>query len=88
MWVEIDLGEKISIGAVSVVEPWRPWNNKGQKMELLYSKGKKWLTAKEFITNGTGHTENIKPVKAQKFRLKILDSKEPLINEWILYRAH
>jgi alpha-L-fucosidase len=87
IWVEVDLDEKISIGAVSVVEPWRPWNNKGQKLELQYLKGSQWKTAKEFATNGTGHTENIKPVKAQKFRLKILDSKEPLLNEWILYRA-
>lgn len=86
-WVEVDLGEKISIGAVSVVEPWRPWNNKGQKLELQYLKGSQWKIAKEFVTNGTGHTENIKPVKAQKFRLKILNSKEPLLNEWILYRA-
>jgi hypothetical protein len=81
------LGEKISIGTVSVAEPWRSGNNKGQKLELQYQKGNQWRTAKEFITNGTGHTENIKPVKAQKFRLKILDSKEPLLNEWILYRA-
>ena len=87
VWIEVDLGEKISIGAVSVVEPWRPWNNKGQKLELQYLRGSQWKTAKEFITNGTGHTENIKSVKAQKFRLKILDSKEPLLNEWILYRA-
>jgi alpha-L-fucosidase len=87
MWVEVDLGEKISIGTVSVAEPWRSGNNKGQKLELQYQKGNQWRTAKEFITNGTGHTENIKPVKAQKFRLKILDSKEPLLNEWILYRA-
>ena len=86
MWVEVDLGEKISIGAVSVVEPWRPWNNKGQKLELQYLKGSLWKTAKEFATNGTGHTENIKSVKAQNFRLKILDSKEPLLNEWILFR--
>ncbi|MFO8148405.1 MAG: hypothetical protein R6U03_13540, partial [Gillisia sp.] len=70
-----------------VVEPWRPWNNKGQKLELQYLKGNQWRTAREFVTKGTGHTENIKPVKAQKFRLKILDSREPLLNEWILYRA-
>jgi alpha-L-fucosidase len=87
VWVEVDLGKKVSIGALSVLEPWGPLYKKGQKLELQYLKGNQWKTAKEFITNGAGHTENIKPVKAQKFRLKILDSKEPLLNEWILYRA-
>lgn len=87
MWVEIDLEGKTRIGAVSVVEPWYPWDNKGQKLELQYLAGNKWKVASEFTTSGTGHIEDIKPVKAQKFRLKILESKEPLINEWILYRA-
>ena len=87
MWAEIDLGEKISIGAVSIVEPWHPWNNKGQKLELQYFNSGVWKTASEFITNGTGHIENIKPTNASRFRLKIIESKEPLINECILYRS-
>ncbi len=86
MWVEVDLGEATAIGTVSVVEPWYPWNNKGQKLELQYLTGGKWKSAAIFTTNGTGHVENIKPIKASRFRLKILESKEPLLNEWILYR--
>jgi alpha-L-fucosidase len=87
MWVEIDLGEEIQIGAVSVVEPWRPWHNKGQELLLQYYENGNWQTASEFKTNGTGHLENISPVRAGKFRLKITESKEPLLNEVILYRA-
>ena len=87
VWIEVDLVEKTRIGAVTVVEPWHPWDKKSQKLELQYLKGNHWKTAKEFETKGTGHTENITPIKAQKFRLKILESKEPTLNEWILYRA-
>lgn len=87
LWAEIDLGEEIRIGTVSVVEPWHPWNNKGQKLELQYFEAGVWKTASEFTTNGTGHIEKIQPVNANRFRLKIIKSKEPLINEWILYRA-
>ena len=86
-WVEIDLGKETSIRAVSVVEPWHPWDNKGQKLELQYLKNDIWQTATEFTTNGTGHLTTINPVSASRFRLKMLDSKEPTLNEWILYRA-
>jgi alpha-L-fucosidase len=85
-WAEIDLGENIGIGAVSVVEPWKPWNNKGQRLELQSFTNGKWETVTVLTTNGTGHIENIKPVKSSRFRLKVLESKEPLLNEWILYR--
>lgn len=87
VWVEVDLVEKTKIGAVTVVEPWHPWDNTSQKLELQYLKGKHWKTIKEFKTKGSGHTESITPIKAQKFRLKILESKKPTLNEWILYRA-
>jgi len=38
-------------------------------------------------TNGTGHTASFKPVSARYFRLKIVEAKDPTINEWILFRA-
>jgi hypothetical protein len=86
-WVEVDLGETISIGAFSVVEPWYPWDNKGQKLEIQYKSGDKWLVALALKTNGTGHTASFPPVSARYFRLKIVEAKEPTLNEWILYRA-
>jgi alpha-L-fucosidase len=86
-WAEIDLGQEISIGVVSVVEPWHPWDNKGQKIEIQYKTGNKWITSIEIKTNGTGYTQSITPVISRYFRLKIVESKEPTINEWILYRA-
>lgn len=51
-WVEIDLKNEISIGASSVAEPWHPWDNKGQKIEIQYKEGNKWIKAVEFTTNG------------------------------------
>ena len=86
-WVEVDLGKEIAIGAFSVVEPWHPWDNKGQKLELQYKSGEKWNIAFAVTTNGTGHTASFTPVTARYFRLKIVEAKEPTINEWILLRA-
>ena len=86
-WAEVDLGETISIGAFSVVEPWHPWNNKGQKIQVLYKSGDKWEVATTVTTSGSGHTSPFAAVSARYFRLKIAESKEPTINEWILYRA-
>jgi alpha-L-fucosidase len=86
-WAEVDLGESLAIGAFSVVEPWHPWNNKGQKIEIQYKSGENWKVATTAQTSGSGHTANFTPVTARYFRLKILESKEPIINEWILFRA-
>ena len=86
-WVEVDLGEEIAIGAFSIVEPWHPWDNKGQKIELQYKSGDKWVVAFAVTTNGTGHTASFAPLSARYFRLKIVEAKEPTINEWILFRA-
>jgi len=86
-WVEVDLGEKTTIGAFAVVEPWHPWDNKGQKLEIQYKSGESWLVALAVTTNGTGHTASFAPVWARYFRLKIVEAKEPTLNEWILFRA-
>lgn len=85
--VEIDLGDEIEIGSTSLVEPWHPWDNKGQKIVIEYKAGDKWQKAVEFETKGTGHTQQMSPVKSRYFRLKILEAKEPTLNEWTLYRA-
>ena len=86
-WVEVDLGEAIAIGAFSIVEPWHPWDNKGQKIELQYKSGEKWAVALAVTTNGTGHTASFAPVSSRYFRLKVVEAKEPTLNEWILFRA-
>jgi alpha-L-fucosidase len=86
-WVEVDLGGEITIGSCSLVEPWHPWDNKGQKIEIQYKKGNNWIKAVEFTTNGTGNTTSFNPVTSRYFRLRMLESKEPTLNEWALYRA-
>jgi len=86
-WVEVDLAEETSIGAFSIVEPWHPWDNKGQKIEIQYKLGDKWAVAFAVTTHGTGHTASFKPVSARYFRLKIVEAKDPTLNEWILFRA-
>jgi alpha-L-fucosidase len=86
-WVEVDLGEKTAIGAFSVVEPWSPWDHKGQKLELQYKAGDKWEIVFGATTEGTGYTASFPPVTGRYFRLKIVEAQEPTLNEWILYRA-
>lgn len=86
-WVEVDLGEETAIGAFSIVEPWHPWDNKGQKIEIQYKSGEKWEVALAVTTAGSGHTASFSPVMSRYFRLKIVEAKDPTINEWILFRA-
>jgi len=86
-WVEVDLGEVTAIGAFSIVEPWHPWDNKGQKIEIQFKSGDNWAVAFAVTTNGTGHTASFSPVSARYFRLKIVEAKDPTLNEWILFRA-
>ncbi len=87
IWVEMDLGEDTPIAAISLVEPWHPWNNKGQKLELQYLKDGKWQKVIDMNTNGTGYTQDFETVKTRVFRVKFIESKEPLLNEWVLYRG-
>ncbi|MGC9342632.1 MAG: alpha-L-fucosidase [Bacteroidales bacterium] len=87
IWVEMDLGKDMPIAAISLVEPWHPWNNRGQKLELQYLKDGEWQKVIDMNTNGTGFTQDFTMVKAQIFRIKFIESKEPLLNEWVLYRG-
>ena len=86
-WVEVDLVENTKIGAFSVVEPWRPWQNKGQKIEIQYKADNKWKVATSVTTNGSGTTASFAPVTARYFRIKLVEAKEPTLNEWVLLRA-
>ncbi|MFH4967433.1 alpha-L-fucosidase [Gaetbulibacter sp. M240] len=87
-WLEIDLGKEISIGAISVVEPWHTWDKRSQIIEIQYRKDGIWNSATKFTTNGRGYLDKIVPINARRFRLRIIESKEPTLNEWILYRAN
>tara|TARA_R110002050_G_scaffold70899_4_gene152695 strand:+ start:20759 stop:22504 length:1746 start_codon:yes stop_codon:yes gene_type:complete len=87
-WAEVDLGEETMIGSCSLVEPWHPWNNMGQTIEIQFKRGDQWLTAASFTTNGSGITQQMEPVTSRYFRLKIIESKDPILNEWMLFRAN
>lgn len=86
-WVEVDLIEKTSIGAFSIIEPWHPWDNQTQKIEVQYKSGEEWKIAYEVKTSGTGHTASFKPVTARFFRIKIAEAQDPSLCEWILYHS-
>ncbi len=88
-WVEVDLGEEVSIGHMSLVEPWHPWDHKSQHFELRVKKGNQWATVVKGATRGTGHSQSFEPVTGRYFRLLITgpDEETPVLNEWVLNRA-
>ena len=88
-WVEVDLGQDTEIGHIAIVEPWHPWNNKSQHVELQVKEGNKWKTVLECKTGGSGYEKKFEPVSGQYFRLKIKgpEGERPVLNEWVLHRA-
>lgn len=88
-WVEVDLGKDTEIGHLALVEPWHPWNNKSQHIELQVKEGDKWITILKANTPGTGYEAKFDPVSGRYFRLKIkgANGDRPVLNEWVLHRA-
>ena len=86
-WVQVDLNTPLSINGFAIVEPWHPWDNRRQNIELQYKEGNEWKTVIATKTEGSGHTAYFKPIKAQVFRLNLKETKgEPTLNEWVLFR--
>ncbi|MGV8136637.1 MAG: alpha-L-fucosidase [Mangrovibacterium sp.] len=88
-WIEVDLGEKISIGNLVVAEPWLPWDNHGQEFLLQCKKNGTWINVTNGKTTGCGYSQDFEPVTSQNFRLVIsgAQGEVPVLNEWILNRA-
>lgn len=84
--LEIDLEKAISIQCLSIAEPWHPWDNIVQNLELQYLQGTEWKTIFKDETKGVGIMKSFVPVNAQKFRLLIDNAKQaPGVNELILF---
>lgn len=84
--MEVNLGKPTPISCLIVDEPWHPWENKTQNIELQYKEGEEWKSVVKNTTRGIGFIENFKPVTAQHFRL-LVDNKEtePTLLEWQMY---
>lgn len=86
--LEIDLGKPATIQCLSLVEPWHPWDGIKQNIELYSQDGNEWKLVTKAQTEGSGLTQNFKPVTAQNFKMVIQNEKQaPSINEAILFRA-
>lgn len=84
--LEIDLGAKRSIQAMSLVEPWYPWDYTSQSYELQASINGEWVSVTKGKTPGTGCTVSFERTNAQLFRLLLeSDKNEPSLKEWILF---
>lgn len=89
-WIEIDLGEEISIWNLNLIEPWRESHKNIQEFELQYKNGDDWNNIITGKTNGAGHSIDFNPVKGRYFRLNITGpngNQRPALNELILNRA-
>jgi alpha-L-fucosidase len=85
-WLQIDLLKPILISTLIIDEPWHPWENKKQSIELQYKQGSDWVTVLTATTGGIGYTGTFKSVMAQEFRLLIENKDaEPTLLEWQLY---
>ncbi|MBD1393392.1 alpha-L-fucosidase [Mucilaginibacter glaciei] len=85
-WLEIDLQKPVPISTLILDEPWHPWENKKQEMELQYKQGEKWVSILKNTTGGSGYITGFKPVTARYFRLLIENKiEEPVLLEWQLY---
>lgn len=84
--LDLDLGKAYTIATLILDEPWHPWENKKQQVELQYKTGNEWKTITTGTTGGSGFVKNFAPVTAQNFRLIIANKEtEPVILEWQLY---
>jgi alpha-L-fucosidase len=84
--LEIDLGKPVAISTMIADEPWHPWENKKQRLQLQYKEGTGWKTIVEAATSGSGYTKNFTPVTAQYYRLLVENkTEEPVLLEWQLY---
>ena len=84
--LDIDLGKPVAISTIIADEPWHPWENKKQRLQLQYKEGTGWKTIVEAATSGSGYTKNFKPVTAQYYRLLVENrTEEPVLLEWQLY---
>ena len=88
-WIEVDLGEEISIGNITFAEPWRIWHNRGQEFVLKVKKGNDWVDVISGKTTGAGYSQDFTPVKGQYFRLEITgaNNEPPVLNELVLNRG-
>lgn len=84
--LEMDLQKPLQISTLILDEPWHPWENKKQQIELQYKQGENWVTVLKNTTGGSGYVTSFKPITARYFRLLIENTKEePVLLEWQLY---
>lgn len=86
VWMEIDLGKPMSIGAAFIQES-EGWDRTILSYQFEYKDGKEWKMIFDGKRIGMGSVKSFPAVKAQEFRLKILSAqKAPFISEIKLYQ--
>ncbi len=84
-WLAIDLGKPTSIGSISMTEA-GTFDKFVTDFKLEYKDGEEWKIIFKDKTIGAGYFKSFKPVKAQEFRVNILESsKTPQLKQVQLY---
>jgi alpha-L-fucosidase len=82
-WLEVDLGEAVSIGRVFIDE--REWN-RVRKFQLEYRVGEEWQTMLAGKRIGARYEKTFPPVTARHVRLHVLEATDgPTIWEFRLF---
>jgi len=80
-WLEADLGKQTTVSKV-MIDEWAGGGKRVQSFELQYLSGNEWKVFHRGTTIGERWEKTFEPIKAQRFRLNILDASEgPTINE-------
>jgi alpha-L-fucosidase len=81
-WLEVDLGEPMSIGRAVIGEEF----DRVQAFELQYKDGERWKTFARDATIGDSKALTFEPIKARYVRLKIAKATDgPTIREFQLF---
>jgi alpha-L-fucosidase len=87
-WLEVDLGQPVTIAAFGYDDPKGGWPRIQQQYALEIQSADQWQTVASGKTTGHGTLQNITPVTAQKFRLTLKCEKgAPGVAEFKLFRA-
>jgi alpha-L-fucosidase len=83
-WLEVDLGSAATVSRAAIQEGW----DRTRRFAVQYKAGDEWKDAAGGTTIGTGRELKFAPVKAQVFRLNILEATDvPTIWEFQLFAS-
>ena len=86
-WLEVDLGETVTIGR-TMIDECVEWGRRVRRFQLQYRDGDAWKTVLEGAGIGRRYTKAFPPVRARHVRLNLLEATDgPTISEFQLFAS-